>query len=441
MVLLRILHPVQTFINKTPHSYAEIKRKKEVAVQLLTEIKIKCDKFLENFQKKLNKKQKRLNEAVTKFIKSTETKNSICSWTLDDIPVEEYWDSWSIIDNRLDLIVEERVTEVLTEWENKTKSTRSAQEYLFNDIESNTNELEGDLEQAEKTIRGSMINAELIDSFRSSTEPSIEVTEVSDREELFKDIRFLIPEKLYIAPQQQKSLFRIRDAILLGPNLILEPKYRKEKLSQDRMTHYKDNKVEVVKKKAEAVYHHLYHGDVIPDLFSAQLEPFMTYAREVSEKVPKMIKANTALIKHLKKDIKLKHKPSTTYSFIENALVTTLEDLIRFSYKSVKEYNISFNSMMPISLMRPSIRKPTSDAQRLSGGLFAGFIFRTYKPHDRGSDVSIKTYSDARLQLEKYKEENNLRSNHLTIHISIYIYIRWCMALFKLQLKTEIYFL
>ena len=418
MVLLRILHPVQTFINKTPHSTTEIKRKKEVVEDSLNDIRTKSDSFLVNFQKLYNDTLYSLIKDLKEFVNNPKAIHSICIWGRDDIPADEYGDSWPIIDNRLDILVEQRVTDVLAEWENDTKSTRLAQEQMYSFTETYTKKLTEEMEEVEKTIRGSMSNVgltkELRTSARASIEDRISKEAVTDKEELFKDFRLLISEKMNFAPQQKSSFGMVMDALLLGPHFLWDPKNRKENLSQDMMKHYKENKVAVVTKKAETVYQQLQHGDVIRDLVSAQLEPFMAYANEMCEKVPKLVKANTALLNDVTKENKLKRKPGTTYTLIEGALLPLLEKLIKFSYKSIKEYTISSSDVLMQAHTRvrsgtSSIDERIVSAEELTGGLFAEFNLGQFIRNHRGTSASIKTYSPKRQELEKFVEEKNIR--------------------------------
>ena len=155
MVLLRILHPVQTFNRKTPHSRTAIKEKQEVVDKSLISIKSSCGMFQKIFKKEFEDTLHNLTTNLLEFIKSSHTTNLICTWSRDDIPSEECGDNWSIINNRLDLMIEKRVTEALMKWENDTKYTRLSQTKLYSLVKSYTAIVGKDLEEVEKHIRGS----------------------------------------------------------------------------------------------------------------------------------------------------------------------------------------------------------------------------------------------------------------------------------------------
>ena len=180
------------------------------------------------------------------------------------------------------------------------------------------------------------------------------------------------------------------------------------------LKYYKENRLAIVTKKAVSVYEHLRNDELIKDLLSAQLGAFLIYGEEMAGKVMKLVKANTDLMNTVMHDSERKCQPNKIYDSFETILFPLLEDVIRFSYKTVKEYTIGFTEVSMVRQVRffsgrSTVRRRISNSEALAGGLFAEFALGQLMKYRGGAQVSIKTYLPKRQELEKLVEEKHLR--------------------------------
>lgn len=417
-VLTRVYHPIRAHLNRACQSDEDIFRKKHVVEQKSLVIQKTCEAFVKGFIEKHKSVVDQLSSQLLRHLKCKTASDAMMIWRSDDLPVEEYGDTWPIIQQKIDELIDNRIGSIIRDWERHHRHMQTQQKDLLHFIGLNTRAISDQLEDLEKLIRStSLTDADTETASRRFIKASsqllaqvgsLDIPPQLEDAEFFKDMKMLISENFSITSPQQGMLMQNLIDVVTPAFLIDLRKMRRQKMANKMHDLYRQNKMKFMTDKAMSILGSIQRREVTRQLIETQLEGLVDYVKDVKHKTPTVLEANNELMRGFVKDTRTSGVVTRIYQPLETEISELLNRSASFAYQAIKEYGMHGRNILKRkdSGYQQSIRHRKSHKVELDG-LFGVYEIGQLKK-DQQTVVTIKNYTRRMCDADKLHEERSV---------------------------------
>lgn len=423
-VLTRLYHPIRVYLHRSRQTKEEISRKSNMVNTQVSSIQKMCDNFVTEFSESWTSTCIDISEELLPFLKSPTAMNAMDMWNRDDLPAEEYGDSWPIIEQKIDKTIDDRIGSIIRYWERQHLHMETHQRKMMKFIDERTKSISDELDDLEKLIRStsqtkdptkSMIEAftdlqqgsndlsgevELVDAFRGGHKVA----------EFFKDVNMLIAEKFgVISLHSNGHVHNLLEAFLVAPIVLMDLTRRAIKSPGcDKYNIYKQNKVKYVRDKAILVLENIQQLEVTRQLVELQLEDLHRLVKDVEHMTSTRLKANLDILVDITKNECNTNEVLETYPPLQAEVSKLLDQSAAFAYEAIRHNDIFGDVIEKTPGSKRSSARHGKAWGDLLDGLFAAYDAGKLKG-DKHALVTIKSYHERMRDSDKQREENTIR--------------------------------
>ena len=154
----RSQHHVSAYLTKTRISAKELQFRHRVTELRLHKVEKESEIIMKKLDKRLDKSIRNISKKLSEFLKCTEAQSRVSTWQLFELPAVHEDDLWIDVEADLDGIIEQRLAEVLRDWDEKNKLFHNIQTDLLNAFKEEFLVLESQLNSIEHIIQSDDIS-------------------------------------------------------------------------------------------------------------------------------------------------------------------------------------------------------------------------------------------------------------------------------------------
>lgn len=249
--------------------------------------------------------------------------------------------------------IDDRICQVLRNWEMENGLLRKQQQALLNFIGANSSSMTTRIEDLEKFIRSTSVSEPGVGLREHLALPSDlpgrfpDVPADITHDEFFKELKMMITVTVgMVSSQKSVAVQNIMDSLLVAPTIFLDFRQRRRKeLAKKSHGQYKANGANYVSQIAVSTLRSLHNEDTAKQLVEVQLDGLESYVKEIEENTPTLLKANEALLQSISKDKRDKTVITNLYTPLESQTKQLLDRSAKFAFETIREYEMTWDDV------------------------------------------------------------------------------------------------
>ena len=273
---------------------------------------------------------------LVKGLEDQKVEKEITTWNENQIPKAELYDTWVLLEERIDQAIDERLSSVLQNWEVRRKHFFNAEEKIMLAIKESYGYVLDRLEDLEKTLRSATgSDTSYDDKFKRS------ISLQGEMQGRNKDFKVEVAHEFGF---EQRGILR---RLLTNPAALFRVESRKKQYKKDAVKYHK-NKVQFMKDKAKLVLDRMKDSDeTLRQLVQKQMDCAEANTKTAYRETSDLLQSNKSLLEELAKERRNGKEIYDTYKPLATELDAILEDTIGFGYKNIVEYDFPEGSLSP----------------------------------------------------------------------------------------------
>ena len=267
---------------------------------------------------------------LVQFLQNEDTIKNITSWSLKDIPKEEYGDNWALIEEKLDNAIDLRISTVLQNWEVERKLFTAMESEMTTSLSIRMAVIEDTLSTVEAELRN--LAGDPTES-RSLGHSRNELRSPLDKTQEAKDFKLEFSPEFMSQPESEKLIHA-----LFNPSMLFKIKDRQKEI-RDSAEKFQRSRTDFMKERSQTVLKALQgNGPVIKQLVDDQLAHTKDYILSKTKHAQQVIDSNRSLIKAVWKDRRERHQIEDLYKPHEDTFNELFENALKFKNANILEY-------------------------------------------------------------------------------------------------------
>lgn len=414
-VLTRLHHPIQVILGRINQTDGQLQKKKAYVDKKVLAIQAECDEFVSHFNTQLESKVEMISGELLDHLKNPASADALKDWGPDDLPVEEYGDSWPIIQEKIDELIDIRIGSIMAMWERQSGLMRRNQTEMLDSIGQKTKSISEQLEDLEKVIRSTSLtdidadSRKLVKRLSDLIEKvgSLDMPEELENAEFFKNMKVVINANVSVVSLNQNMRWLNVLDMFAAPALWEDfKKKQRRKLAENMYITYRENRVQFIADKAVLILKNIQNLEDIRQLVRGQLGGLVDYVTAVQHKTPTVLKANQELLQAIMDDTRTLAHVMQVYQPLEAEIGRLRNRSASFAYEAIREYNMPREAV--VKGKPGSVTKAHRQSCRIVlDGLFAAYEIGQLP--DIREAVTLKSYHQRMCDADKLQEETNIR--------------------------------
>lgn len=400
----RARHHVAGYLAKTRISAQELQARQRATELRLHKVERESEVIMKKLEKQLDKHVRTISAKLANYLQTEDAKEKMGLWTEDQLPRVQPDDVWADVEGELDCIIEERLTEVVREWDERYRLFQNVQRDLFNTFKEEFLILDSQL----STVENYIMSDELSLSDRSEEDQMrhFALTDNIDPSNGFFNFSFNSLEKVALGVATP-VLVPVAVGMLLGAPILLLwdfKKWRRRSIAQKNLITYLENPVRFVTDRAYQTLDKVADIEIISEYVYNQLDPARQYLDSMRAAIPKLVESNRSLIEAIVKDKRTSKELESLFLGLESSIPDIQEHLASYGNLYLREYDFS---VCDIEFVNPPT--PVSWKVNPRKAIWTEIRAAKLKQPGRAVPVSIKVYTTRVNSLHLINEEMHLR--------------------------------
>ena len=205
---------------------------------------------MKKLEKQLDKHVRTISAKLADYLQTEEAKEKMSLWSEDQLPRVELDDVWADIEADLDTLIENRLTELLREWDEKYKLFQNVQRDLFQTFKEEFLILDSQLSTVENYIQSDELS--LSDRTEEDTMRHFSITESVDNANGLFNVNLNTLEKIALGVATP-VLVPVAVGMLLGAPILLLwdfKKWRRRSIAQKNLLTFLRDPIDFVRLRA-----------------------------------------------------------------------------------------------------------------------------------------------------------------------------------------------
>lgn len=329
--LERLLHHIRSFIKRVEDKPDEKKELKEEEEKHFKNIEVKFKKLLTDTREKLDVVVEEISESLLDYMKLQKTEEKVTTWKSTDIPKYEQGNDWVLTELALDEAIDERLSDVLLEWEKKEKMVSESTKQVVGEFCLGYENIEEQLDISERKIRFSneIVDERVLDEFKRKAS----ITPLGPMAKEQFQISFGKTHGSDIM-QYVGNMGTIVESLASGPALkSFKPKDKPVASSDARR--FLENRVTYVQERAQNIYKTMCTKEVMEGVIRQQVEPIVQYINSTEETTLEIIESNCMLLNTIVEEKRAKGTVQNLYRPVEKQVHECLDELLKFGQSNI----------------------------------------------------------------------------------------------------------
>lgn len=278
------------------------KQKLESVVKRLRKLQVEQESLKEDLRKQFETKlEGAINELIS-HLKLPEVVNMFCTWHEDDLP--EGKDPWKVIENGLITLMQNRLVDVIKEWEEEKEKFSEARSSMVSYFLRKYNYLEGELRVLEIEVMQDLAEEEEGGSIGNRL---FDLSNISlTKKEMFALAPFALPLAAAAV------LLAIPVMVLVSP-VVGFGAMREKAIDKLARWKYNMNRAEYAKTLSLQYLQRFSTREKLQPLVKDQLDQALSCLRDIERRIPMLIDADVQLCQRLMKEEQSKQDVETQY--------------------------------------------------------------------------------------------------------------------------------
>ena len=307
------------------------KQKLEYVVKRLRKLQVEQESLKEDLRKQFETKlEGAINELIS-HLKLPEVVNMFCTWHEDDLPGGK--DPWKVIENGLIALMQNRLEDVIKEWEEEKEKFSEARSSMVSYFLDKYNYLEGELRVLEIEVMQDPANEEEGSSIGDR------LIDLSNMSLSYTEMFALAPVALPLAAVA--VLLAIPVMVALSP--VVGIGVMKEK-AIDRLAwwKYNRNRAKYAKTLSLQYLQRFSTREELQPLVKDQLDQALSCLRDIETRIPMLVDADVQLCQRLMKEEQSKQDVETQYKPKKEKCESLRGELGLFGALEIRNMQISW---------------------------------------------------------------------------------------------------
>ena len=371
---------------------------------LLFQVEKESDIIMKKLDKQLDRHVRQISAKLSDFLQTEEAKEKMALWTPDQLPRVELDDVWADIEADLDCLIENRLTELLREWDEKYHMFQNVQRDLFQTFKEEFLILDTQLSTVENYIQSDELS--LSDRSEDDTMRHFSLTENVDTSNGFFNVNLNTLEKIALGVATP-VVVPVAVGMLLGAPILLLwdfKKWRRRSIAQRNLLTYLENPLKFVTVRAFQTLDKVADIEIISEYVYTQLDPARVYLDLMRATIPKLVESNRSLMAAIVQDKRTSSELEALYSGMETAIPELQEHLAAYGNMHLRDYDFRQDDIEVL----PAPSAGLKGAIRMKG-IWTELKAAKLRQGAKGMPVTVKFYVHKVSSMHLITEEVQLR--------------------------------